>query len=131
MALADMKKHELMALCKEWAIEGVDGKTKAELIALLEADDRDIPADSKPGDGGVEQELAEEIIPSPDMSGFDMAMEGDEEFLVALFPHVMKREATMGDLNHYKLMLSSGIRDRAGVVLDLERSAEYRLANCE
>jgi hypothetical protein len=126
MALADLKKHELVAVCMEWGLDATG--TKAEMIALLEADDREVEDDYRPAEVHVELELANEIIPDPDMSGFDMEMEGDDAFINALHLHVHKRDPTMGELTHYRLMLGILTRDR--VLRDLVRSEEYRLANC-
>lgn len=127
MALADLKKHELVAVCMEWGLDATG--TKAEMIALIEADDREIASDYKPAEVHVDLELSKEVIPDPDMSGFDMEMEGDDAFINALYLHVLKREPAMGELTHYRLMLS-GILTRDRVLRDLVRSEEYRLANC-
>lgn len=127
MALADLKKAELVALCLENELDK-DG-TKAELIARLE--EAGVGAEPAPQEDVVKTALEVTELESPtdvDMSDFDMDAGDTDEFLKALYLKVLGREIDAGGLAHYTRVLDFyGTQTRADVLNDLLGSDEYRL----
>ncbi len=94
MALIDLKKAELIALCEENDLdtEGTKLELAERLDAVLSWDD----ADEEAVEEAVE-EVVEEVV--------EEAVEEDEDIEVYInnvFKKYLKREATVNELNHYR-----------------------------
>src|SRR5210317_1671530 len=90
MALIDLKKAELIALCEEndLATEGTKAELADRLDAVLSLDD-------------VVEELVEELVEEV----VEEVVEEDEDIEVYInnvFKKYLKRDATSNELNHYR-----------------------------
>ena len=127
MALADLKKAELVALCEGHGLD--TSGTKADLVARLE--EAGVGDDATPDEGAAEiiaptLELDEAPV-EVSMDGFDMDAGETDEFLKGLYLHVLGREIDAGGLAHYTRVLDFyGTQTRADVLNDLLESAEYK-----
>ena len=125
MAFADMKKTELSSMCADNGLDNTG--TKAELIARLE--EAEISPSEEVNDSIVKELVRKsDLPPRPDMTGFDMEMEGTAEFISALYLHIFEREVDTPGLQHYTMILDEyKTLTREQVLDDLVGSDEYRL----
>lgn len=129
--LADLKKAELIALCKEQGLS-TDG-TKAQLIERLEA--------TEPAPEPVAEEPAPEPKPAPapkakaKSGSVSEPLPDDEslsvvDFIKQAYLSILGRPADDGGLRHYKACLElHKTLTREDLLADLKGSAEYRQKN--
>ena len=103
MALVDLKKSELIALCEEneLDIEGTKAELAARLDAVLSWDDTEEDSEE------VVEEVVEEDYEHPPLPTLAEVtnVEDDEDievFINNVFKEYVKRDADEGELSHYR-----------------------------
>ena len=138
MALVDLKKAELIALCEENELD-TDG-TKADLAARLDAvlswDDESTDEEVVVEEEVVEEAVVEEAVVEEELEedigvtswkGMDLYEKDADSFLKDLYMKVLGREVDQGGLRHYTSVLEMHkTMTRGDILQDLLDSGEYK-----